>query len=169
MGQITRRAVCMGLVAVPAVAAAGIRPSTALGSVQYTTAAVASPDVIGRVIEIVSQHENIPAEILLSPLRTRQAVAARRKALYLGYRLSRKSLTEIGFRFGGRDPTTVLYAVRATEARILAEASLRAELLLLTDRVDAFSDQRLAVSVRRLRFVLRGQDQRAQADKLFQA
>lgn len=165
MRKVTRREACAGLVAVPAVAAFGIEPSRAVGAVKRTTAATASPDVIGRVIEIVSQHENIPAEILLSPLRTRQAVAARRKALYLSYRLSRKSLTEIGFRFAGRDPTTVLYAVRATEARIQAEASLRAELLLLTDQIDASSDQRLADSVRRLRFVLRGQDQRAQADK----
>lgn len=154
MSKITRRAVCAGLIAVPAIAAVGVRPSTVLGSVQETTAISTSPDVIGRVIEIVSQHEKISAAILLSPLRTREAVTARRKALHLSFRLSGKSLPEIGRRFGGRDHTTVLHAVRAVEAKAQADTSVRAELLFLARRVDAAADQRLADSARRLQRVL---------------
>ena len=146
MSKITRRTVCAGLVALPAIAAVGIQQSTASGSIQETTATAASPDVIGRVIEIVSQHENIPAEILLSPLRTRAAVAARKKGLYLAYRISGKSLPEVGRRFGGRDHTTVLHAVRTLETRADADAEFQAELLQLARRIDPRGVERIAMS-----------------------
>jgi chromosomal replication initiator protein len=127
MRKVTRRAVCAGLVAAPTAMAVGISSGTAGGSVQGMTPAAAQ-DVIGRVIEVVAQHEGVSAETMLSPLRTREAVAARRKALYLAYRMSGKSLPEIGRRFGGRDHTTVLHAVRTMETQASADPIFQAEL-----------------------------------------
>jgi len=92
--------------------------------------------MIARIIETVAEHEGVPAEAMLSPLRTREAVTARRKALYLAFRMSGKSLPEIGRRFGGRDHTTVLHAVRATETHASADQAFQAELLHLARHTD---------------------------------
>lgn len=149
MRKVSRRAVCAGLVAAPAAIAVGISGGTAGGSVQGTTAAAAQ-DVIGRVIEVVAQHEGVPAEVMLSPLRTSEAVTARRKALYLAYRISGKSLPEIGRRFGGRDHTTVLHAVRTIETRADADTGFHAELLYLAGRIDPQGAEKIALSETRM-------------------
>lgn len=145
MRKVTRRAVCAGLVAAPAAMAIGKSSAMADGFVHETTQSAAQ-DVVGRVIEVVAQHEGVPAEVMLSPLRTSEAVAARRKALYLAYRMSGKSLPEIGRRFGGRDHTTVLHAVRTIETRADADTGFHAELLYLAGRIDPQGAEKIALS-----------------------
>ncbi len=51
--------------------------------------------------------------------------------MYLSKTLTLRSLPEIGRRFGGRDHTTVLHAVRKIEGLRAANDSLREELELL--------------------------------------
>lgn len=51
-----------------------------------------------------------------SPRRDRTVVMARQVAMYLCKTLTQQSLPAIGRRFGGRDHTTVLHAVRKAEA-----------------------------------------------------
>jgi hypothetical protein len=53
---------------------------------------------------------------LLSARRTANVVRPRQVAMYLAKTLTLRSLPEIGLRFGGRDHTTVLHAVRKMEA-----------------------------------------------------
>ena len=135
MTKITRRTVCAGLAAAPAAIAVATVPGLSARLVPPTTQA-APPDLIARVIETVAHHEGVSVETMLSPLRTREAVAARRKALYLAYRMSGKSLPEIGRRFGGRDHTTVLHAVRTMEASADADPLFQSKLLELARAVD---------------------------------
>lgn len=52
---------------------------------------------------------------LISARRTKNLVVPRQVAMYLCKILTRKSLPEIGRRFGDRDHTTVLHAVRKME------------------------------------------------------
>jgi chromosomal replication initiator protein len=52
---------------------------------------------------------------LLSSRRTANVVRPRQVAMYLAKILTLRSLPEIGRRFGGRDHTTVLHAVRKIE------------------------------------------------------
>jgi chromosomal replication initiator protein len=52
---------------------------------------------------------------LLSSRRTANVVRPRQVAMYLAKVLTLRSLPEIGRRFGGRDHTTVLHAVRKIE------------------------------------------------------
>jgi chromosomal replication initiator protein len=51
--------------------------------------------------------------------------------MYLAKTLTLRSLPEIGRRFGGRDHTTVLHAVRKIEALVSKDATLSDEVELL--------------------------------------
>lgn len=53
---------------------------------------------------------------MLSARRTRNVVRPRQIAMYLCKKLTLRSLPEIGRKFGGRDHTTVLHAVRKIES-----------------------------------------------------
>jgi len=70
---------------------------------------------IDEIIRKVSEHYNIRMSDLLSPKRTRTIARPRQVAMYLSKQLTSRSLPEIGRRFGGRDHTTVLHAVRKIE------------------------------------------------------
>jgi chromosomal replication initiator protein len=52
-------------------------------------------------------------------------------AMYLSKALTSKSLPEIGRKFGGRDHTTVMHAVRKIDELIATDASLAEDLELL--------------------------------------
>ena len=64
---------------------------------------------------IVARHYNVSKTELLSNRRTRTIVKPRQIAMYLAKIMTPRSLPEIGRRFGGRDHTTVLHAVRKIE------------------------------------------------------
>jgi chromosomal replication initiator protein len=61
---------------------------------------------------IVAKHYNVSRADILSARRTAGVVKPRQIAMYLAKSLTLRSLPEIGRRFGGRDHTTVLHAVR---------------------------------------------------------
>jgi chromosomal replication initiator protein len=65
---------------------------------------------------IVARQYNVSRADLLSSRRTANVVRPRQVAMYLAKVLTLRSLPEIGRRFGGRDHTTVLHAVRKIEA-----------------------------------------------------
>lgn len=149
MKKVTRRAVCAGLALAPVAIAIGPQALAATGF--ETTAATFPPkDVFTRIIETVAAEHSLSPVVVLSPERSREAVAARQKGLYLAYRLSGKSLPEIGRRFGGRDHTTVLHAVRKLEAMADADPAFRAYLLRLARRVDRDADALFARSETRM-------------------
>ncbi|MFK7792311.1 MAG: chromosomal replication initiator protein DnaA [Devosiaceae bacterium] len=62
---------------------------------------------------------------LLSHRRTKQIVGPRQIAMYLAKMMTVRSLPDIGRRFGGRDHTTVLHAVRKIEKDLQNDASLQ--------------------------------------------
>ena len=70
---------------------------------------------IDEIMRKVSEHYNIRMSDLLSPRRNRTIARPRQVAMYLSKQLTSRSLPEIGRRFGGRDHTTVLHAVRKVE------------------------------------------------------
>ena len=67
---------------------------------------------------VTSQHFNVSRQDLVSARRTRVIVRPRQIAMYLSKTLTPRSLPEIGRRFGNRDHTTVLHAVRKVEEMI---------------------------------------------------
>ncbi|EFL89904.1 chromosomal replication initiator protein DnaA [Ahrensia sp. R2A130] len=81
--------------------------------------------------KVVSRHYNVSKNDLLSNRRTRIIVRPRQIAMYLSKMLTPRSLPEIGRRFGGRDHTTVLHAVRKIEGLLKEETQLAHEIELL--------------------------------------
>jgi chromosomal replication initiator protein len=67
---------------------------------------------------VICQHYNISKSDLLSARRTKAIVRPRQVAMHLCKVLTLRSLPEIGRRFGNRDHTTVLHAVRKVDALI---------------------------------------------------
>ena len=80
---------------------------------------------------IVARHYNVSKTELLSNRRTRTIVKPRQIAMYLSKIMTPRSLPEIGRRFGGRDHTTVLHAVRKIEDLSGGDNMLAQELELL--------------------------------------
>jgi chromosomal replication initiator protein len=80
---------------------------------------------------IVARHYNVSKTELLSNRRTRTIVKPRQVAMYLSKVMTPRSLPEIGRRFGGRDHTTVLHAVRKIEDLSTNDNTLAQELELL--------------------------------------
>jgi chromosomal replication initiator protein len=72
---------------------------------------------------------------LRSKRRARSVSEPRQVIMYLARQLTKLSLDEIGDYFGGRDHSTVLYAVRKTESRRKIEPALAATIDRLIDRL----------------------------------
>ena len=81
--------------------------------------------------KLVANHYNVSRADILSSRRTAVVVKPRQVAMFLAKTLTMRSLPEIGRRFGGRDHTTVLHAVRKIEALCANDGTLREELDLL--------------------------------------
>ncbi len=80
---------------------------------------------------VVAKHYNVSKTELLSNRRTRTVVMPRQVAMYLSKVMTPRSLPEIGRRFGGRDHTTVLHAVRKIENQANTDNTLAQEIELL--------------------------------------
>jgi chromosomal replication initiator protein len=63
----------------------------------------------------VAEHFNIRISDMHSARRARAVARPRQVAMYLAKQLTSRSLPEIGRKFGGRDHTTVMHAVRKVE------------------------------------------------------
>src|SRR5579871_4698502 len=81
--------------------------------------------------KLVANHYSVSRADILSSRRTAVVVKPRQVAMFLAKTLTMRSLPEIGRRFGGRDHTTVLHAVRKIEALSATDGTLRDELELL--------------------------------------
>ncbi|RCL03131.1 MAG: chromosomal replication initiator protein [Candidatus Tokpelaia sp. JSC189] len=86
---------------------------------------------IEEIQRVVIGHYNVSKHDLLSKRRTRCIVKSRQVAMYLAKILTSRSLPEIGRRFGGRDHTTVLHAVRKIESLAGGDQNFSQELELL--------------------------------------
>ncbi len=81
--------------------------------------------------KLVASRYNVSRSDILSERRTAAVVRPRQIAMYLAKVLTLRSLPEIGRRFGGRDHTTVLHAVRKIEKALNEDTGLSDEVELL--------------------------------------
>ncbi|CAK0752739.1 Chromosomal replication initiator protein DnaA [uncultured Gammaproteobacteria bacterium] len=70
---------------------------------------------IDEIQKRVAEHFNIKLADMASPRRARAVARPRQVAMFLCKQLTSRSLPEIGRKFGGRDHTTVMHAVRRVE------------------------------------------------------
>jgi chromosomal replication initiator protein len=85
----------------------------------------------------VSEHYRIRKAEMTSARRAREVARPRQVAMYLSKQLTPRSLPEIGRRFGGRDHTTVIHAVRQIEKLRAQDAELDADIRLLTRQLES--------------------------------
>jgi chromosomal replication initiator protein len=86
---------------------------------------------IDDILRTVSKHYGVNRGDLLSGRRNRSIVRPRQIGMYLAKLLTSRSLPEIGRRFGNRDHTTVLHAIRKIEQLMNDDNQLREEIELL--------------------------------------
>jgi chromosomal replication initiator protein len=85
---------------------------------------------------IVCKQYNVSKADLLSSRRTRTVVRPRQIAMYLAKVLTPRSLPEIGRRFGNRDHTTVLHAVRKIEDMVKGDRLVADEIDVIRRQLD---------------------------------
>lgn len=86
---------------------------------------------IADIQRYVAEHFNIRVSDLSSNKRLRIVARPRQIAMYLSKKLTSKSLPEIGRKFGGRDHTTVMHAIKKVEELMGADISLRDDVEML--------------------------------------
>ena len=80
------------------------------------------------ILRIISRHYGVSKGDLLSQRRHRSVVWPRQIGMYLAKQLTARSLPEIGRRFGNRDHTTVLHAIRKIDGILTDNPRLRDEI-----------------------------------------
>jgi chromosomal replication initiator protein len=79
----------------------------------------------------VANHYNIKVSDMHSARRSRAVARPRQVAMYLAKKFTPKSLPEIGRRFGGKDHTTVMHAVKRIEELMAADSEFAKDVELL--------------------------------------
>jgi chromosomal replication initiator protein len=80
------------------------------------------------ILRVVSKHFGVSRSDILSQRRHRSVVWPRQIGMYLSKQLTTRSLPEIGRRFGGRDHTTVLHAIRKIDGELNGNTKLKDEI-----------------------------------------
>jgi chromosomal replication initiator protein len=90
---------------------------------------------IDDIQKATSEHYGMKQADLLSERRNRAIARPRQAAMWLAKQLTTRSLPDIGRRFGGRDHTTVLHAVRRIEALRAEDPVLNQDLETITRKL----------------------------------
>ena len=85
----------------------------------------------------VAEHFNIRLTDMHSPRRSRSVARPRQIAMYLAKSITTRSLPEIGRKFGGRDHTTVMHAVKKIEELKQEDNNFNEDLELLKRLIDS--------------------------------
>ncbi|MCZ6861767.1 MAG: chromosomal replication initiator protein DnaA [Alphaproteobacteria bacterium] len=91
---------------------------------------------IDEIQKRVAEHFNIRLSDMHSPRRARAVARPRQVAMYLAKQLTTRSLPEIGRKFGGRDHTTVMHAVKRIDQLRATDASFAEDIDLLRRMVE---------------------------------
>ena len=85
----------------------------------------------------VAEHFNIRLTDMHSPRRSRSVARPRQIAMYLAKSITSRSLPEIGRKFGGRDHTTVMHAVKKIEELKFQDNNFNEDIELLKRLIDS--------------------------------
>jgi chromosomal replication initiator protein len=113
----------------------GIAPPPAVVSVRPKLS-------VQRIQEVVARYYDISVSHMTLPTRHWSVSHPRQTAMYLSRKLIRHgikpiSYPDIGRKFGDRDHTTVIYAMKAVEQRMADDWEYRAEVEYLRERLEA--------------------------------
>lgn len=83
----------------------------------------------------VANYFHVKLKDLVGPKRHRAVAHPRMVSMYLARKLTRMSFPEIGARYGGKDHSTVISAVRKIERLCVQDATIRAEVEAIERRL----------------------------------
>ena len=92
---------------------------------------------LDKITQLVCSNYQVKVSDLRSKRRGRSVSEPRQVVMYLARRVTNLSLDEIGDHFGGRDHSTVLYAVRKVHDRVETDPSFAARVDRFLDRLGA--------------------------------
>lgn len=111
----------------------------AAGPAQFPSPIFRGHTAVGRVVNLVSKHCEVPANLILSTARGRLGIArSRQLAMYLAHVMLGESLSAVGAAFG-RDRTTVSYACGLIED-MRDDPAFDAEVSVLEQQVQGEAD-----------------------------
>ena len=84
------------------------------------------PVTVERIIEEVAKTYSITADDIRSQKRSSQVSTARQVAMYIVREVTQMSMAPIGEEFGGRDHSTVVYALKQVEKQIQTNSRQKA-------------------------------------------
>ena len=90
---------------------------------------------VDEIQKATAEHFALKQADLLSERRTRAVARPRQLAMFLAKTLTTRSYPDIGRRFGGRDHTTVLHAVRRIEALRAEDPAIAADIEAVTRKL----------------------------------
>ena len=90
---------------------------------------------LDRITQLICTQHQVKVSELRSKRRGRSISEPRQLVMYLARRLTNLSLDEIGDHFGGRDHSTVLYAVRKVQKRVESDPTFASTVDRLEDRL----------------------------------
>ncbi len=80
---------------------------------------------VEEILKRVSSHFNVKISDIKSPKRLKAVVLPRQIAMYLSRQLTSSSYPEIGERFGGKDHSTIIHAIRKIDKLMEEDFQLR--------------------------------------------
>jgi chromosomal replication initiator protein len=90
---------------------------------------------VDEIQKATAEHFGLKPADLVSACRTRAVARPRQAAMWLVKQFTTRSLPDIGRRFGGRDHTTVMHAVRRIDELRISDAQLARDLETLTRKL----------------------------------
>ena len=87
---------------------------------------------IDQIQKKVAEHFNVKMSDMHSARRSRTIARPRQIAMFLAKNLTTRSLPEIGRKFGGRDHTTVIHAIKKVKELVKNDSSLSEDIEILT-------------------------------------
>ena len=87
---------------------------------------------IDQIQKKVAEHFNVKISDMHSARRSRTVARPRQIAMFLSKNLTTRSLPEIGRKFGGRDHTTVIHAIKKVKELVKNDSSLSEDIEILT-------------------------------------
>lgn len=93
--------------------------------------------LVAHIQATVAAYYGLSLGTMKSAQRSQAIAHPRQIAMFLASEMTPKSLPEIGRRFGGRDHTTVIHAIKAVRRRIAEDPEIEMDVEVLRERIAA--------------------------------
>lgn len=94
-----------------------------------------TPVTVEKIVEEVGRTFGVTSEDIYSQNRKATISSARQIAMYIVKEITQISMVEIGEKFGGRDHSTVVYAIKQVDEKIKTDTDIKAKISDITKNI----------------------------------